>query len=288
MKNGLEVGGRFVGNVCLGIALAAAGLGLGGCKVGSSGGSGGTGGGGGTSDPNHVYATGNWQIQATPTKGVAPFTSLGGFINEQGTDPGINDLTTGAFQAQSTSCYVNTPTVPLQGAVLAYQLGLRSFAVDGQFLTISAAEDATVTHMTGTYSITGGCADGATGNLAGTKYAALSGTYKGSVTAGTTPETMQLVLSQFQQGTGDGVFLVSGNASFTGFSCFNQASLASADGGIAGSAVNLSFVTNDPTSARLLLTGTITSDAKTFNVSSAMVTGGNCAGSIGTAVLTQQ
>lgn len=271
---------------CLGLAITSTVVGLSGCKVptGGSGGSGTP----GQPDPNHIYSTGNWQIQATPTTGVAPFVALGGFINESGTDPGINDLTTAAFQAQSTTCYVSTPTIPLEGAVLGYQLGLRSFNVDGQIVTISAAEDATVSHLTGTYSVAGGCADGASGVLDGVKYSSLTGNYKGALGETASAETIQLSLTQFLQGTGDGTFLVSGSGTFVGVPCFTQATLASSDGGVVGSAVKLSFVTNDPTSARLILTGTITPDAKTLILAAATVTGGSCAGSLGGAVLTSQ
>ena len=269
---------------CLSLAITSVVLGLSGCEPPM-------GGGGSTPavpDPNHIYSIGNWQIQATPTTGSAPFTSLAGFINELGTDPGINDLTTAALQAQSTTCYMNTPTVPLQGAVLGYQLGLRSFNVDGQIIMIDAAEDATVTHLTGTYSVAGGCADGAKGTLSGVKYLALTGKYRGNVTSSSTPQSMQLSLAQFQQGTGAGIFLVSGSGAFTGIPCFTQASLASSDGGVVGSAVKLSFLTNDPASARLILTGTMTSDAKIFTVVTANITGGSCAGSLGGVVLTIQ
>ena len=275
----------FPRRLCLGLALGVT-LGLSGCKTplgGSGGGSTPP-----TPDPNHIYSTGNWQIQATATTGIAPFVSIAGFINESGTDPGINDLTTAAFQAESNTCYTSTPTIPLQGAVLGYQLGLRSFNVDGQIVTISAAEDATVTHLTGTYSVAGGCADKATGTLNGERYSPLTGVYKGSFVSATAPETVQLSLSQFGQGTGNGVFLVSGSGMFTGVPCFNQATLASSDGGVVGSTVNLSLVTNDPTNARLEVKGTITPDAKTFTIASATIMGGSCAGPLGGAGLTQQ
>ncbi len=272
--------------LCLGLAITGTVVGLSGCKVpvGGSGGSGTP----APPDPNHIFSTGNWQIQATPTTGAAPFTTLAGFINESGTDPGVNDLTTAAFQAQSTTCYVSTPTVPLEGAILGYQLGLRSFNVDGQIVTISAAEDATVSHFTGTYSVAGGCADGATGVLDGVKYSSLTGNYKGTLGDAASAKTMQLSLSQFQQGTGDGTFLVSGAGTIVGVPCFTQATLASSDGGVVGSTVRLSFVTNDPTGARLILTGSITPDAKTLTLATATVTGGSCAESLGGSVLTVQ
>jgi hypothetical protein len=120
------------------------------------------------------------------------------------------------------------------------------------------------------------------------KYSSLTGNYKGALGDTAAAETMQLSLSQFQQGTGDGTFLVSGSGTFLGIPCFTQATLASSDGGVVGSTVKLSFVTNDPTSARLILTGTITPDAKTLTLATTTVTSGSCAGSLGGAVLSAQ
>jgi hypothetical protein len=270
----------FAGGL-LAVSVAA---GLSGC----SGNSGGKPGGGGSTNPgaNYIYLTGNWEIQATSTAGTAPFTSLAGFINEQGQNPGVDDLTTAALQVQPSGCYVNATTVPLQGSTQGNDLSLLSFPVNGQTMTIKGTKDATATHFTGSYAIAGGCADGATGTLAGTQYAALSGTYSGAVT-GDAAQTLQLSVTQFTQGTGDGVFLVSGSAVFSGFSCFTKGTLASEDGAVIGSAVKLTFATNDSGGAQAVLTGTIDSAADTLTLSSIAVTGGSCPGAIGAAVLTK-
>jgi hypothetical protein len=231
--------------------------------------------------------TGNWQFQVTPTTGPTPFTSLSGFIDELNEDPGVNDSATATLQAQSSTCFVDTTLIPLQGTVQGTQLSLYSFSIVNQFVSIAATEDSTATHMTGTYTIGGGCANGAAGTLAGTEYAPLTGGYAGGI-AGDTPEkTLNLNLSQLTQGSGDGTFLVSGSATFSGFSCFTEGTLASMGSFVSGSSVNLTFNTDDVSDARLLLAGTIDPAADTLTLSSIRVTGGVCSGSAWGATLTR-
>lgn len=258
---------------------------LGGCShAGSPGGGGGSGGGGG----NYTYLSGNWEIQTTPTSQPTPFTALAGFINEQGQDPGVDDLTTAAFQATPGECYMDAVVLPMKGATLSSGLLLQSFSVNGQVLTINAKKDSTATHLSGTYSISGGCADGAAGTIAGTEYQNIKGSYSGSVTGKSPAETLTLNLAQYEQGSGDGAFLVSGTAKFSGIACFSSGTLASQNGSVVGSAVALMFSTNDPAGAQLTLTGTIDQAADTLTLNSIEVSGGSCPGTIGTATLTLQ
>jgi hypothetical protein len=271
------------------LCTVAALAGLAGCSGNSGGGGGSKGGtGGGGSSAGYIYLSGNWEIQATPTSATTPFTALAGFINEQGQNPGVDDLTTAALQVQPSGCYVNATTIPLQGSTQGVDLSLLSFPVNSQFLTIKAKKDATATHLTGSYSISGGCADGATGTLTGTEYADLTGTYAGTVTGSNPAKTMQLDLTQFTQGTGDGVFLEQGSANFTGFACFTKGQLASQNGAVLGSAVSLTFTTNDTGGAQVVMTGTMDSAAQTLTLTSINVNGGTCPGAQGAATLTKQ
>src|SRR5260370_33962603 len=75
--------------------------------------------GGGGSNPGYVYLTGNWQIETTNTTAPVPFTSLGGFINEQGDNPGVDHLTTTAPPAQPGDCYLGPPRISLSGGTQA-------------------------------------------------------------------------------------------------------------------------------------------------------------------------
>jgi hypothetical protein len=244
--------------------------------------------GGGGGGGNYVYLSGNWQFQATPTNSPTPFTALAGFINEQGQNPGVDDLTTAALQVVPGDCYVNATVIPMQGSTQGANLHLESFSDNGQVLTIRAKKDSTATQLSGTYSIAGGCADGATGNITGVQYANMTGTYTGTIDGKTPAETVTLKLSQFVQGSGDGTFLVSGTGTFSGISCFSSGTLASPDGGVVGSAVSLLFSTNAPSGAKLNLAGSIDPTADTLTLSTMNVSGGTCAGSLGTATLKRQ
>lgn len=247
---------------------------------------GGVGGGGGT-NPTYHSLTGNWVLQITPTAGGSQFTQLAGFINEATSASGGKYSTTAAFQDQpSSSCYTGADFIPLYGNVTGTAtLFLYSFDVEGQFVTINATGDATLTHMTGTYSIGGGCADGASGTLTGTRYAVLKGTYSGALT-GNSGESVQLTVAQNTAGTGRGNFFVSGSAVFQGFSCFTSGTMAASAGSIVGNAVQLAFTAND--GSTVTFSGTIDPTASTMTITSTQVQGGSCAGSLGGATLTLQ
>jgi len=261
--------------------------GLAGCAASpNNSGSGGSGGGA----PAPPSISGNWQLQATQTAGPATFTSLAGFINQQGDSSTESNFTTAALQSFVTlasTCYSSATAIPLEGSVQGTQIGLRSFSVNGQFLSINATEDATGTHMTGTYVIDGGCADGAKGTITGTEYALLTGVYSGMVAGSSPAQTLVLTLSQTAQGAGDGIFFVTGSAVFSGFSCFTKGTLTSPNGFIIGNSTSLTFTTNDINGASVVLTGTIDPAADTLTLSSVAVVGGTCQGTFGVATLTQ-
>jgi hypothetical protein len=231
--------------------------------------------------------TGNWVLETTPNAGTTPFTSLAGFMDQVTQNYGVSNTVTAALEAQPSTCYLGAELIPLEGHVAGTTVGLRSFDVNGQFLTIAGTSDSTGTHLTGTYSVSGGCANGAAGSFTGVKYAIFKGTYAGTL-AGSPSRSLQVVVSQNVLGTGSGTFFVSGSAALSGFSCFSSGSMASTAGSIIGNAVQLDFTTNDINGAHILLSGTIDPTASNFTVSGIQVTGGGCSGSLGSATLTLQ
>lgn len=262
--------------------LAAAGLLLSGCtteRVAITGG-------GGVEDSN--YITGNWVIQLTATSGGTPFTQFAGFIDEdQSATDGKNDATA-ALQGESPdACYAGADVMPLFGNVTGATVYFYSFDVNGQYFTINATKNTGSTQMTGTYSVAGGCDNGAAGTLTGTRYAVLNGTYSGSVTANAA-ETMNLKLTQNTGGTGAGTFFVSGSATFQGISCFTTGTMADTSGTILGNAVQLAFTTNEANGSQVILAGTIDPTADTLTITSANIQGGDCSASLGGATLTLQ
>ena len=242
-------------------------------------------GGGGTytPPPNYKYISGNWQFQASPTSGATPFTSLAGFIAEGGGQAGLSDSTTAALRVQSTSCYSTSVEIPLLGGTGATEVDLTSFPVDGQTLTLMATKDSTSTHLSGTYSVSGGCADGDKGTLTGTFYMPLTGIYAGSLGGNTPGQSMQLTLNQGGDGSGDGLSYLRGGAVFTGFPCFTTGTFPYANPGaffpgyVVGNAISMNFTTSEAAGSNVVMTGVITPDGNTINVQSFAIEGGSCA-----------
>jgi hypothetical protein len=227
--------------------------------------------------------TGNWQFQISPTSGPASFTSLAGFISETEGTPVDGDPVTAVFQATPSLCFDGTEIIPLSGTVTANKLDLRSFSIVGQFVTINATEDSTFSHLTGTYNVGAGCANGAAGTLNGTRYAALTGNYSGTIAGSNPPQNISLALKQSSDGQGDGSFLVTGTAAFNGIACFTSGTVASPDSHIVGESVSLTLTTNAPGNPQVILAGKIDPAARTLSISSIQANG--CPSLQGTASL---
>jgi hypothetical protein len=259
-----------------------AGVFIGCSRSNNSGSRGGSGSGGGPA----VDVTGNWQIQFTPTKSPAPISSLAGFLSEQG--QGANQFTTAALQAQTSGCFADATTIPMTGETSGSNVNLGSFSIDGQTLSINVQANAQANQFSGSYAIAGGCAAGAKGTVTGTEYAALSGTFTGSITESSPAATLSLSLSQYAQGIGSGSFPLTGSAAFSGISCFSQGTLTDENGSVIGDSVTMKFTTNDSQGAEVQMTGTFDSAASTLTLSGIQINGGSCSGTLGPATLLRQ
>jgi hypothetical protein len=232
-----------------------------------------------------VSITGNWELDTTSTSGGTPFTTLAGFFNELGTDPVNGDFISAALQVQSTTCYTGSPNVPIEGLIAGNTATLVSFPVDGQVIAMTATKNSAGNQMTGTYTITGGCANGEAGSFTGTLYSPVNGTYGGTATSNPA-KTLKLTLAQNTAGSGNGEQLASGSAVLTGF-CFTSATLQTATSYVLGSNISLTFTTNEAAGSQITMTGTINTAASALTISSINVTGGSCSGSFGAATLSE-
>jgi len=202
-------------------------------------------------------------MRNTSTGGTSPFSAMAGYINEQN-DGATTHTVTSVFQVTpSGTCFLGAETVPSEGSLTGTALGLNGFSVNGQYVTFSATKDATATHLAGTYVVRGGCAGGAAGNFSGTKYANLTGTYRGSTSA---TGTMSFALVQSSVPNGLGYFPQSGTANFSGFSCLNSATVNASASSVIGETVKL--VMTDNNQHPITLNGTFTDDASAITVSS--------------------
>lgn len=238
-----------------------------------------------TAPPTTASATGNWEITFTATSGDSLFPTLSGYIKDDESDSPPTPFTTAEMTANASSgCFIGRNSIFLYGDVSGAQLPLHSDSVNGQFLSFTGTLNAKATTMSGTYSVTGGCADGATGTISGEEISPVSGTYSGSDEGG----TLQLQLTQNPYGNGNGYFEFSGSAAVSGISCFNTGKIVTASSLITGNSLLLTLSTSDPTGAELILQGTVDPAGSTITLSSIKVTAGNCAGSYGTATLNLQ
>lgn len=250
------------------------------------------GGGGGTYVPpkDYKYVTGNWFFNVTPTSGAAPFDSLSGYIAEGSGQAGLNDTTTAVLRVRSSTCYNTAVEIPLTGGTSATQVNLVSFSVDGQVLTLNGTRDTAGTHLNATYSIKGGCADGAQGTLSGVLYIPLKGSYEGSVPASAPAQPVQLTLTQ-GEGSGDGLSYLVGSAAFTGFPCFTTGSLPYAAQGqlfpayVVGNMIYLDFTTNEAAGSHIVMTGLLDPGGALFTVQTLAIEGGNCAAPVASTTL---
>ena len=233
-------------------------------------------------------ATGNWQLVMTPTSGGTLFPTLSGYIGDDVSDTTASKYTTEELLANGASgCFIGTNPIVGFGSVDGAQLSTSSVTVNGQSVLLAGTLNGTSSSMIGTYSVQGGCASGATGTFAGTRYSNVDGTFSGTVD-GTSPAAgVQLNLSQDGVGNANGVFEITGSASFTGFACFNSGTLSQPNGYVTGSTISLTFSTNDPTGAQAVLQGTIDAGAGEMTITGFQVTSGSCAGTYGKAILTK-
>jgi hypothetical protein len=267
---------------------------LAGCQNNTSSGSGGTGSTGNTGSTGttgtqiNSSLNGNWLFTITATSGPAPFASVDGSISEESiinssgqTTPMVASLQI----SQPSTCFAGLTLVPFNGTLSTTSLNLYSFAVNGQYVNITATSNTAGTSITGNYTVSDGCANGYTGSLIGTRYSPLTGTYAGQFIGAPTTSSMSAPLTQSSNANGDGSFPVTGTATFTGISCFTSGTLASGAGKVIGNNTKLAFTTNETSSSTVTLIGTFDAAADTITATSIQVAGGSCSGSLGTASL---
>jgi hypothetical protein len=227
--------------------------------------------------------TGNWQFQAASTID-APFTSLSGFVNEEGI-AGDATTTTASLQVQSTGCFSGVKVLDFEGFTKSPLVELNSFPSDSQVISFDLNQQCTAgASLCGTYSVVGGCGDKATGTVIGTKYALLTGMFSTSSTA---PAGLQMTINQSAQGTGQGNFQVSGSMSFTGISCATSGTIDPTQSFLSGSTLQLVVTINAIGSPQLTMYANVNSAATTIALTNVTFAGSSCFQSLNAASLSK-
>lgn len=231
--------------------------------------------------PSTSSITGNWEGPLVPAANSAPLSLLYGAISQTTGVTAQGAFTTSVLHIQG-QCFNGVPTIPAQGFLQNTALTLNSFEVSQQYLLLNATVTNSGSTLNGTYKVNGGCAQGASGTFNAVRYAPLTGTYNGSATApGSTTRSLELVLTQSPDDSGDGSFELTGTAALSGFPCFTQGTSAS-NGRVSGSSFSILYTTNETTPSTVKLVGSFDPAARNITTMTYTVNGGSCTGFTGT------
>jgi hypothetical protein len=143
--------------------------------------------------------------------------------------------------------------------------------------------------LVGIYSFTGGsCAPLAQGQITGTQYSSISGTYTGTFTDTVGNQILVTsVLTQTTQPDQNGEFHLSGSSTFPNFSCFTQPMLT--DSLVTGSSLSETYAaSSNGQPVTIAATGNFDNTATHLTISNWTVSGGECDGESGNGELTKQ
>jgi hypothetical protein len=222
-----------------------------------------------------TVTSGNWDLSGSDQGGAF---IVGGNLTQSG------KALTGVFHAANSPCYDLALDIPVSGTATASNATVTSSSVQSQ--VISATLSGGAASVTGTFSITGGCAAGSVGTFNGALVPSLSGTWTGSFTSVNGPPVVTATanLTQTALADADGLFSLSGTAALTNSACFTSSTVAVS--AVVGRVVLLSLTNNDGSTTSFAGTLTAPGTAKqiTGNYS---VSGGACAGDTGSGTLSR-
>lgn len=154
----------------------------------------------------------NWQLSATSTNPARPSPAqISGTIIPTGS------AVTAALHVDGWTCFDQQTTITLTGTLNAGNISITSASINGQVVTLAG----TITKksnfpdaLNGTYTISGGCADGDDGNVTGFSVYSVRGNWAGNLTTargGNIHWNAELAQSDADS---EGSFGLSGNITF--------------------------------------------------------------------------
>jgi hypothetical protein len=185
-----------------------------------------------SSTPSLHPISGNWQFNATSSVlGGPPSAQLAGSITQSGSS------LVGAVHVNGWACFDQSTVIGLNGNAIDGKVLLTSTSIDGQVLILEGKiiqKGGFPDTFTGTYTITGGCANGDHGSATGYAVHTLTGYWAGNLTTdGGTSIHWDTQLTQ-ENPTSDGRFGLNGTVDF--YDCFPTGTIVS------GTSANDSFV----------------------------------------------
>ncbi len=170
------------------------------------------GGNGGASLPVEKITSGNWSFDTSTNPTFGHLDSMGGSFVLTGSS------LSGTMFVDLTTCSTAPAVIDLSGTMSGNSFTLKASPLDNQVITIQGTIQGP-NSLSGTYSISGGCANGEQGSIAGVYVPPLTGTWKTTESVNGTPVTITLKLTQAPNATSTGYFPLSGTATYSGSPC---------------------------------------------------------------------
>ena len=178
------------------------------------------------SSPGSLSLDGNWAVGTTSTAFAGESSTLVGWISGSPTK-GIS----AAMHIAGSGCFNFADDATFTGQLSGTSVHATSAPIAGQVITL----DGTVTpslsglSLAGTYSISGGCANGDRGTVSGYRSADATGSWTGTAVSSSGDQS-QLTASIVQSTTDShGFYAVSGSVQFTNSPCFTNLVFTNSD-----------------------------------------------------------
>ena len=236
-----------------------------------------------TASPDISLTPGNWSVAATSSNPAVGTIHVGGNVTQTGS------ALSGSMFIVGSMCFDVSQPVAFTGAVSGSNVTLTSADVNGQIFSVVAT--ATSSSMSGTYSITGGCADGDSGSADGNLVPSITGTWNGTVVgSGGSSVTLSVDLTQDTTASADGSFPLTGTLAYVGSTCSVSGTISNAF--VAGSYVliNADTVETDGSDGQVFYNNTLldSSTAPQNMTGTYETSAGLCAGDLQVLTLTMQ
>ena len=186
---------------------------------------------------------GNWAFSASSTAAQVlrsgPTFVVGGNLTQSGTN------LTGTMYVSQSGC-IAPQFVGFTGTVKDKNVTLTSENFGGQVISVTAS--GTKDSLTGTYTVTGECAD--SGTVTASAVPSISGTWNGTISNvtrakgyGAAEATLSVALSQAATASEDGTFALTGTLTYTNSGCAVSGTIS--NGYLAGNFISFSGSTDD-------------------------------------------
>lgn len=175
-----------------------------------------------TDSPQTTLTSGNWSVTAISSNPAVGTIHVGGNLTQSGS------ALSGSMYVVGSMCFDVSEPVSFTGTVSGSQVTLTSADVNGQVFSLTATSTSS-TAISGTYTITGGCAGGDSGSAVASAVPSISGTWNGPVIgAGGPSVTLSVTLAQDAIASADGSFPLTGTLTYTGSSCSASGTITTA------------------------------------------------------------